>query len=731
MRKLASVEKIVDIQPIEGKDKIELTKVLGWNVVVQKGEFKLGDLCVYIEPDTLLPEKEEFEFLRKRCYSKKYGGFRIRVMKLGSIYSQGIVFPLSILDSTKVKEGQDVSSILNVKAYDPEELNPQQKKTIKYYWFKRFLIRLGFKGFDKKAQSWPKFAIKSDETRLGAIPEVLQHIENERVYVTEKLDGCVSGHTRIMTDKGTLLISNIVTNKIPLKILSFNKNTGQNEFKQIVNYHKYKYEGLLYKIGVGNKGKGNRPKYINCTPNHRFFTNNGYKRADELDKNDVLNHYTTTFSQLLKEVLIGCILGDSSMNTNSKTGIYRTVMFSQSIKQKEYFDYKSNIFGSFFLKSKNTISGFGSTILNGQLVSNLEVLNFLNYILPEIRKKYINDKLLEEITGVSLAFWYMDDGSIINRNKNNLKERAIIFTNRYSYEENLMLKEMFRVKFNIDVSIGDEKIYKGHILIFNAKNAEKLFNIISPYICESMKYKLPIFYENMPCYFKNVRIEYRNGITETKIIDIKTEEFKGTVYDLTIEDNHNYFANSVLTHNCSALYWYNKGKFGVCSRNIWLVKNRKGGYDNGQYFEMALKYDIEKKLKKLNRNIGIQGEIVGTGIQGNKLKLAEKRFYVYQIQDLDKGTFVNADEFRDICEQLDLQEVPIIRWAKLTEDIVSNNTVDDWTTFSVRKSEINPDVWVEGIVVRTVEEKTVFNLMTVKNRCSFKVINPEFILAYD
>lgn len=48
MRQLASVQKIINLQPIEGKDKIELATVLGWLVVVQKGEFKIGDLCIYV-----------------------------------------------------------------------------------------------------------------------------------------------------------------------------------------------------------------------------------------------------------------------------------------------------------------------------------------------------------------------------------------------------------------------------------------------------------------------------------------------------------------------------------------------------------------------------------------------------------------------------------------------------------------------------------------------------------
>ena len=55
MRKLARVEEITNIQPIENADAIELASVKGWNVVIKKGEFKKGDKCVYFEIDSFLP----------------------------------------------------------------------------------------------------------------------------------------------------------------------------------------------------------------------------------------------------------------------------------------------------------------------------------------------------------------------------------------------------------------------------------------------------------------------------------------------------------------------------------------------------------------------------------------------------------------------------------------------------------------------------------------------------
>lgn len=84
-RKLASIRTITDIQPIDRADAIEVAAVGGWKVVVKKGEFRPGDLCIYCEVDSFLPIRDEFEFLRKSSYKKmKDGseGFRLRTAKI-------------------------------------------------------------------------------------------------------------------------------------------------------------------------------------------------------------------------------------------------------------------------------------------------------------------------------------------------------------------------------------------------------------------------------------------------------------------------------------------------------------------------------------------------------------------------------------------------------------------------------------------------------------------------
>ncbi len=164
-RKLASLQKIKKIEPIAEADAIEKATVLGWELVVKKGEFSPGDWCVYCEVDSIMPEREEFEFLRPR-------GFRIKTIRLRGQVSQGIAFPLKIIENFSrnipIEEGSDLTDILGIKKYVPS-------------------IPAHLSGKVKGA--FPGFIIKTDETRIQAVPEVLERQKDKLVYITEKLDG--------------------------------------------------------------------------------------------------------------------------------------------------------------------------------------------------------------------------------------------------------------------------------------------------------------------------------------------------------------------------------------------------------------------------------------------------------------------------------------------------------------------------------------------------------------
>jgi len=162
MRNLASIQRIKSVEPIEGADAIEKASVLGWQLVVKKGEFKVGDLVVYCEIDSILPDKPEFEFLKPR-------GMRIRTIRLRGQVSQGICFPLSILpEDFELQEGADCTQVLGIIKYEPP-------------------LPACLSG--KVKGRFPSFIPKTDETRVQVLQKVLDKYKGEKCYVTEKVDG--------------------------------------------------------------------------------------------------------------------------------------------------------------------------------------------------------------------------------------------------------------------------------------------------------------------------------------------------------------------------------------------------------------------------------------------------------------------------------------------------------------------------------------------------------------
>lgn len=185
MRKLASIKLIADIQPIAGKDRIVLATVDGWHVIVRKDEYNIGDKCVYVEIDSVLPEKPEFEFLRSK-------NFRIKTMKMGHVVSQGICFPLSILPPGEYSCDQDVTDIIGVKQYSPtmdtDPVVPMAPcRTKRPHWLMRFRWFRNMVLPKRISTDFPDFISKTDETRIQNIPFILP--SNEVWVATEKIDG--------------------------------------------------------------------------------------------------------------------------------------------------------------------------------------------------------------------------------------------------------------------------------------------------------------------------------------------------------------------------------------------------------------------------------------------------------------------------------------------------------------------------------------------------------------
>jgi len=210
VRKLATVATVLGITPIEWADSIEIAQIRGWKVVTRKNEFKVGDLCIYLEIGSVCPDgvpvefqeelktlskrlskhpseknilsermseisnmntRPEFEFLRQKK-------FLIKTSKIRGTISQGIVFPIDILtkvgvdlNTFKLHDGMDLTDLLGVTQYiEPEPANLSG---------------------DAKGQ-FPHNQLSSDEERIENLNEVYPILRQYKYVVSEKLEGTSS-----------------------------------------------------------------------------------------------------------------------------------------------------------------------------------------------------------------------------------------------------------------------------------------------------------------------------------------------------------------------------------------------------------------------------------------------------------------------------------------------------------------------------------------------------------
>lgn len=231
MRKLVTIQKVLEIIPITDSDNLEIAKILGWQTVTKKGQFKKGDYCVWFEVDSFLPLEKKYEFLRKSCYKniETLGeGLRLRTIKLRKTLSQGLAMTLEDMDIYKESDSiwkysneisnqyyiypdinEDLSRIFNVIKYEPPI--PIQLNGI---------VKGGF----------PSFIPKTDQERIQNIIETRKEdIFGDDLWfeITMKLDGTSATFYKFENNVGVCSRNfDLSLDDVTSSYVRFSKETG-------------------------------------------------------------------------------------------------------------------------------------------------------------------------------------------------------------------------------------------------------------------------------------------------------------------------------------------------------------------------------------------------------------------------------------------------------------------------------------------------------------------------
>lgn len=188
------------------------------------------------------------------------------------------------------------------------------------------------------------------------------------------------------------------------------------------------------------------------------------------------------------------------------------------------------------------------------------------------------------------------------------------------------------------------------------------------------------------------------------------ERIQNVFKSLTQQHFDDVYEVTLKVDGSSMTVYYNNGEFGVCSRNLEL-KIDEENKDNA-FIKKAVELGLEEKLRSFGKNIAIQGELWGSGINGNWEGINHHEFSVFDIFDIDAQEYLTASTRKEYCTGLQLLHTPVIQHTKLHDF----KSVQDFLAYAERPS-INNKV-AEGVVFKSLS----------KPEFSFKAISNSYLL---
>lgn len=373
---------------------------------------------------------------------------------------------------------------------------------------------------------------------------------------------CLHASSIVDTDIGPKTIKWIVENKYTGKVLSFNEATKVFEWRKVINHSSTSSRKSSKKwVRIKFSSVGNKKKLV-CTEDHAILVVDNpldtitapyyieaskslgkysLRRVDTAIRNHNCN---PLYNPEQIAIMVGIMLGDGHIREDG------CFCITHGEPQRKYNELIASIFGGSVRTSYGVAFGKKNkrNVLDCKINDQTKLLRDMFY--PSGEKKTIKN-ILHLLDEKSLAFWYMDDGSLRVRKKRP-NYGTLFCTDGFSLEDVKLLVDWFFKKWGIIAKISIDGKKYNRISICSSES-KKLFKIIAPYIPESMKDKIPWQFRNVTKHIFNNKPETycASKITEVYYPVVKKGKWHGgRFYDIQVDGLRNFVANQMVVHNC-------------------------------------------------------------------------------------------------------------------------------------------------------------------------------------
>lgn len=543
--------------------------------------------------------------------------------------------------------------------------------------------------------------------------------------VQEKVDGCVTYQTNItMSDGSRRRIGEITVGDEVLGVDSEGTVVSTPVIRVFNNGHSS--DGWLNVKGE-RRGAGRGSSYfsITCTPNHRFWVDGRYVRADELCIGDMLTLHRSEMglTPIQDQVILGKLLGDGSL---SMTKWSAHLAWNHSKKDAKYSKWTARALGDLFSKHSDGLSGYGSEMVRGRTSNSAHIKRkFESFIVNS--KKTVPEWVAYELTPLSLAFWFMDDGNISH--SEGQEDRVRISTCAFSNDDiDVFLRGLRKLGVGAKGSV-----YRGYNYIdILSDDAERLFLLIAPYVPECMQRKLPERYRGHDGWLPRQNSVYKPVLVKQTVLSVGVcEKPRSCRYDIET-GTHNYFAGGVLVHNSNtAISFDDDTNLLLQSRGHYL----RGGPRERQFdlFKQWANQNLDDLFDMLSNRFILFGEwcYAKHHIFYDNLPAYFLGFDVY---DKSKNRFVSTKRYHNIVDPEIVHSVPTLHesWFSKFNNFgqfiqPTSLKTKEWRTKLVEiagEKELDhtdPSDLMEGIYVRIEDEDWTVGRMKLPREEFMKV----------